>query len=221
MRDTPRCQKCGILPHKHQRIGGTWAYLEKKVLLADQVGTGKTTCAAILLALMIEAGDLDNPSRKVLIIVNPAALRQWKRALTRMLPDLKVMIPPKIKSKRIEATISGDWQVCLVGYQTFNNDLELFRTFRPYAIICDDVEPLSNNKTKTHYSLAQICMNAERVLCMNATPLAKRLFQIYNTLLIIGGRELLGGPTSFEKEYIKYSFSKKAVIARAGGSRYL
>lgn len=215
----PPCQLCGILPRKHQRIGAAWAYFEKKVLLADQTGTGKTVDAVATLALMLEAGELDDKRRKVLIIVSPSAILQWRRQIKRMLPDIDVLIPPKVKSKRIDEILHTDWQICLIGYQTYNNDIETFRTKNIYMMIIDDVDPIGNANTKTHYAINQLTHNAERILLMNATPMSKRLMQLYNTLLAVGGREFLGAPTMFERRYVKHAFGFKTVIERGGKER--
>lgn len=212
----PPCQQCGIHPRKHQRIGAAWAYFEKTVLLADQTGTGKTITAAATLALMMEAGELRDPRRKVLIVVSPSAVIQWQRQLKRMLPNVPVMVPPKVKSKRIDVILHSEWQICVVGYQTFNNDVEVFRQKNIYMMIIDDVDPIGNNNTKTHYAINQISPRAERVLLMNATPMSKRLMQLYNTLLCIGGREFLGAPSTFERRHVKYHFGYRPQIVRGG-----
>ena len=46
----PSCGDCGIVLRPHQRVGVAWLYMAGRGILADSVGSGKTSQAAGVLA---------------------------------------------------------------------------------------------------------------------------------------------------------------------------
>jgi SNF2 family DNA or RNA helicase len=210
----PACQQCGIVFRKHQRVGVAWLFLAEKGLLADSVGTGKTIQAAGTIAAMKEAGELEDD--KALVICRPSAVDQWKAQLQRLLPDLKIIVAAGAKDKRIAKYESADWDVCIMGAPIIINDLEqLDLCFNYRAVFVDDVDPLRNGDTATAYALKRISRFSPRVYVLTGTPLQKRLQDLYNILLILGGREILGSPISFERRYLD---KQRVEMATASGN---
>jgi SNF2 family DNA or RNA helicase len=196
----PACQKCGIIFRKHQKIGVAWLTVAKMGLLADSVGTGKTIQAAGVMAVMKESGEMDQG--KVLVICRPAAVPQWEAQLNRLLKEVKVIVADGPKAKR-QAKYFGHWDVCVMSYQMLISDLEqLDLAFNYQAVFVDDVDPLRNGDTATAYAIKRISRRSPRVNELTGTPLQKRLMDLYNVLLPLGAREVLGSPLTFERRYV-------------------
>lgn len=197
----PACQKCGISFRKHQRVGVAWLYTAKKGLLADSVGTGKTIQAAGVMAVMKQSGEFEEG--KVLVVCRPAAVPQWEAQLKRLLKDTKIIVAEGVKKKRVEK-YSSDWEVCVMNYQILINDLEqLDLAFNYQAIFVDDVDPLRNGDTATAYAINRISRRSPRINELTGTPLQKRLHDLYNVLMPLGAREILGSPVTFERRYVQ------------------
>ena len=197
----PACQQCGVIFRAHQRVGVAWLFLAEKGLLADSVGTGKTIQAAGMLAIMKEAGELEED--KVLVICRPAAVPQWEDQLNRLLKDVKVIVGDGPKKKRIDKYLAADWNICVISYQMLINDLEALElAFNFRAVFIDDVDPLRNGDTATSYAINRITRKSARIPILTGTPLQKRLNDLYHVLQPLNIRDILGSPISFERRYL-------------------
>lgn len=205
----PDCRVCGIVPRAHQRVGALWLYLVKKGLLADTTGVGKTTQAGLLIALLIESGELSlfrNPEGgrgRVIVVPTAPALSQWHHELLRMMPTLNVIVASggMSKAKRREMYQTA-WQVLLLGPEMFRSDHEMLQNVHCSALIVDDVDALRNHETTTSTVLDNMGRRTDRYIIMNATSVQKRLMELHCTLDAVGGERLLGGRTTFERTYI-------------------
>lgn len=209
----PGCQNCGIHFRKHQRVGLTWLYFKKRALLADSVGTGKTSMAAGLTALLKETGELTQDAR-VLICVRPAAIGQWARELNRMIPTLNVITASGSRKSRFD-TYMQPWDVCLIGPQVLLNDEVIFDSFSLCLLIVDDIDALRHFDTKTACAVKRIGRRAPRMVIMSGTPLQKRLHELHSVLDPLGGLNIYGSRTRFEKRYVIVEIVK----LRARGGR--
>ena len=195
-RPKPGCRKCGIHFRQHQRVGIAWLYLKKRALLADVMGSGKTTHAGGLIAMLHETGEI-NSVGKVIIAPRAPALGQWQQELYRMMPNLNLIMASGSKKQR-EEMYAYPWDVMLVSPQTLNNDQEtLYHHFNFSALITDDVDALRNKDTNTAYTLKRLGNKADRMVIMTGTPLQKRLSELHSTLSPIGGLQLFGTEKAF------------------------
>lgn len=209
------CLNCGAHLRKHQKVGVSWLYFAKKGLLADSVGTGKTLNAAGLLALLKEKGELAENAR-VVIVTRPGAVPQWQQQLKRFVPEIKVTVSTGSPKQRVERYLE-DWDVLLMGYQMLCRDWEKLTNFDIRTIIIDDVDALRNQDTDTAYSIGRIAMNCERVVDMTATPLQKKLMDLYTRYQILGGRQILGNIATFKRNYVIEGVS--TTVSAGGNTR--
>jgi SNF2 family DNA or RNA helicase len=213
------CQyrRCGLIPRKHQRIGSAWLYLQKRALLADTVGSGKTLHAAVTIAMMKESGELDRVGRVVIVVRSPAVF-QWRDELERMLPHVAVRAVNGTKNQRIEQYVQH-WEVLVIGEHTFLRDHELMDNFDLSAVFIDDIDALRNRKNKTAYALKRLARSTPRCVIMTGTPLQKKLHELHSVLEPLGGRQLLGSEWSFMKKYVRTENVRTYV--RGGDSRII
>lgn len=201
-RPKPYCLDCPIHFRQHQRVGVTWLYLKKKCLLADIPGAGKTAQIGGLLAMLLETGEIPEDGRAV-IIPRATALHQWRDELLRMMPGLKVIIADGTKPKRVQKWLS-DWDVVLIGPETFRNDYEIVSKFDINLVVTDDIDALRHDDTQTSYYIDKLGMRSERYVITTATPLQKRLLELYAQIDGIGGYNLFGRKETFEKNFIRF-----------------
>ena len=196
----PGCRKCGILPRKHQKVGSMWLYLKHKALLADSTGTGKTVNAALLIALMRMSGETSG-KRKIIVVCRAPAIFQWRDELVRAMPDLNVEVASGTKKERMQKYCFG-WEVLVIGPQMLLNDKEALENFNLAAVITDDVDTLRNRKNKSAQAIRKLAASSPRTVIMSATPLQKRLPEMYGVLEPIGGIGLFGNEYRFLNRYV-------------------
>lgn len=193
------CRDCGITFRKHQRVGIAWLYMRGRGLIADQVGLGKTAQAAGLLAIMKQAGELDDGSR-IVVVCRPPAIDQWRKELIRFLPALTIVDNATSRQKRIERYLS-QWDILVTGYQMLLRDHEHLDHFRLGALIIDDVDSLRNRKNQSAAAIKRIARASRRVAVLNATPLQKKLRELHSMLEPVGGFNVFGSENRFRAMY--------------------
>lgn len=195
------CLDCGASLRKHQKVGAAWLYFAKRGLLADSVGTGKTLNAAALLAMLKESGELSLDDRAV-IVTRSGAVPQWAAQLKRFVPEVNVLVGTGAPKQRRENYIRQPWEVALMGYQMLCKDWKKLSEFDLNTLIVDDVDALRNDNTDTYYSIDRIVMKCDRVVDMTATPLQKKLWDLYHRYTLLGARNVLGNKSTFKRNYI-------------------
>lgn len=189
-----------------------WLWLARKGLVADPTGSGKTGCVAGLFAILSETGELGRPNGgsryagRALVVCEPSAMRQWQRELRRMVPGLITELAEGTLRQRSDKYASP-WDVLIIGHQMLLRDHEVLRNIGITILVSDDVDPIRHSETKTASAIKRIGQdnpNCSRIVILNATPLQKRLLELYDTLSQIGGYEehRLGRRSRFERRYL-------------------
>lgn len=226
------CRKCGIIFHKHQRVSIAWLYLRKRALLADTMGTGKTTSAGGLIAMLLETGELadkrDGGMGRVIVTPRSPALHQWHAELLRMMPGLNVVMAEGPAALRNQMYLR-DWQVLLIGPEMMLNDYKKLERFDLAAYITDDVDSIRNPSNRQAAVIKATGRRADRFVMMTGTPIQKRLPELHSVLDPIGGLEVFGPLDTFERRYLKKEYiadydpktGKKSKVRQVTGYRNL
>lgn len=205
-RPMPGCRQCGIHFRQHQRVSIPWMYLKKRGLLADTMGSGKTTSAAGMIAMLLETGELADPRNggvgRVIISPRAPALFQWYDELLRMMPGLNVIMANGPRPLRAQA-YQGDWQVLLIGPEMLLRDAEFLHRIPLAAYITDDVDSIRNPENRQAYEIKRLGRKADRFFIMTGTPLQKRLPELHSILDPIGGLEVFGSLDNFMKRHVR------------------
>jgi SNF2 family DNA or RNA helicase len=207
-------------PRRHQRAGIAWLYFMTRALLADQGGLGKTVTVAGLLALMEATGELapvtgqgSASGAPALLIVRAAAMAQWHAELRRFVPGIKVITldSPADKSagaaarSRVAKLLRPGWHAALISPEMLASKVTGARAMLSEArwsvLVCDDVEVLKN-QNKTARAVRNLAMDIPRVIVSTATPLDKRLTQLYDTGTVLRWQAILGSREEFRHHYV-------------------
>jgi SNF2 family DNA or RNA helicase len=207
-RPKPGCRECAIIFRRHQRVSVAWLYFKKNALLADTMGSGKTSSAGGLLAMMKQTGELADPDfggmGRAIIIPRSPALRQWQAELHRMMPGLntQIAVGPKKERHRMYAQ---RWDALLIGPQMLNNDLEyLLEAHSSFALtLTDDIDLLRNMENNAYRSIETLANRSDRTVIMTGTPLQKQLHELYAQLHPIGGEHVFGSLDRFKSTHIR------------------
>lgn len=172
------------------------------MVLADEVGLGKTIEAGLVLQYMLESG-----TKKVLISL-PASLRkQWELEL-----EDKFALEPVILDRLTVEHDAADWhrrltdkrnvQIVLTSYDYSSKLMKRFPDVKWDFIIIDEAHNLRNLKgTKRAKRLFGLSEGIPKIL-LTATPLQNSLMDLYGLISFIDTR-IFGSEKVFRQRYIK------------------
>lgn len=171
----------------------------KGVILADEVGLGKTIEAGIVIAQKWA-----ERKRQVLVIVPSSLRQQWQQELYE-----KFLIPSSIldaqsKDRLLSNRSPNGGEVLICSYEfVLYHGTSLLRAWD--LVIADEAHRLRNywsGKTKVAESVAQILRNAAKTVLLTATPLQNKLEELYG-LVSVFDPEYFYSLDAFRERYIK------------------
>ncbi|WP_036217272.1 SNF2-related protein [Marinospirillum minutulum] len=176
--------------------------LSKGVLLADEVGLGKTIEAALVLCQYWAE------RRRHLLVICPAALRkQWANELSEKfhLPT-QVLDARTYKDLRKEGIYNpfDQQKILIVSYHYAARMADKLRTTPWDLVVIDEAHKLRNAHRESNV-LGQAIKSAlvgSRKLLLTATPLQNSLIELYGLSTLID-EQLFGDLTSFRKQFIR------------------
>ncbi|CAA6679306.1 MULTISPECIES: SNF2-related protein [unclassified Lentimonas] len=193
----------------HQVSAALFAFkspLSNGVILADEVGLGKTIEAGILLSQRWA-----ERKRKILIIV-PATLRpQWCRELSE-----KFYLPSKIVEgigfgKAIKRGVTNPFDqnvIILCSYHFAANKAEYLSQVSWDLVVMDEAHKLRNvykDESKIAQTLLSALIGFPKIL-LTATPLQNSLMELYGLVSFIDPY-IFGDESSFRERYMKQSLA--------------
>jgi ERCC4-related helicase len=208
-----------------ERLNGS--YREKAlrgILLADDVGLGKTTVAALVAWVVASAGE----RRGVRILApNDVMMRRWVEELHSHVSTLQECAPTlnvkanRVKVGRVGSLKAGSIQVVKHSYAAsdFNLSCDL--------LIVDEAHRAKGENSAFSVALRRRKKHAQRVLILTATPFSIRLDELQRMLNLIGGEaargpvrafsraldDLYSGNTARDREHVAKRLSAKAEAA--------
>lgn len=207
-----------VEPKPHQIDAALFALkgnATRGVILADEVGLGKTIEAGIVITQYWA-----ERKRRILIIA-PASLRQqWKQELYE-----KLLIPSALLDSKSKVSLlagQGAGQVLIASYEFVQqNKADLVRSWD--LVVADEAHRLRNfykgqAQAKVASSVGDVFDGASKIVLLTATPLQNRLEEIYG-LVSIFDSEYFRSLDVFRERYVKSGgdgFSPNDLAERAG-----
>lgn len=173
------------------------------IVLADEVGLGKTIEAGLVLKYVLESG-----AKRVLIVL-PASLRkQWeleledKFGLESVMLD-RLMVEKDSSDWRKRLTDSNSVRIVLTSYDYSSKLMKRFPEVKWDFIIIDEAHNLRNvfHGTKRAKNLYELSTGIPKIL-LTATPLQNSLTDLHGLVSFIDQR-IFGSEKVFNKRYIE------------------
>lgn len=170
--------------------GSNGAERRRGLLLADDVGLGKTTVAALVAWVVASAGE----RRGVRILApNDVMVRRWEEELLSHVEPLQKCAQHlevranRVKARRLKRLSAGTIQVVKHSYASsdFNLACDL--------LVVDEAHRAKGEGTAFSRALKRQKKYARRVLILTATPFSIKLEELIRMLTLIGA-EPAGGP---------------------------
>lgn len=180
------------LPPREYQSQAAHLFLEKRsLLLADDVGVGKTATAIAAIT---------DPRAQPAVVVCPAHLcRQWEREIKRFAPGLRTHI--------IKQSTYYDWcrrgapapDVVLISYHKLHGWVSVLSKYCR-SIILDEVHDVRRSESDKHSAACKIAAAVDYRLGMSATPIFNYGGEIWNVFQVISP-EALGSREEFLREW--------------------
>lgn len=166
------------------------------VILADEVGLGKTIEAGIVISQYWAQRD-----RRILIIAPSSLRQQWKQEL-----DEKFTLPATLldRNNLEELTRPGAKdQILICSYEFANSQTtKMIRTWD--LVVCDEAHRLRSHWTgqaKIAANVARICRATTKTVMLTATPLQNRLEELYG-LVSVFAPDYFHSLDAFKERYL-------------------
>lgn len=179
--------------------------VEKGVLLADEVGLGKTIEAGLVMAQRWA-----ERKRKILLIV-PASLRkQWALELEEKFELPSIILDTQVAKAEIKAgrlnPFDQENKIVICSYEFVAKRKDLVQEIRPLELVVfDEAHKLRNlykkDGNKTAKAIYQATLHAESKILLSATPLQNNLMELYGLVKVID-EHFFGDQQSFKMLYV-------------------
>jgi SNF2 family DNA or RNA helicase len=186
---TPRAFDLAIPPREYQRVAADLALRTGSLLIADELGLGKTVSSICALT---------SPGALPALVVTMTHLpRQWERELSRFAPSLRVHRirkgqPYPLNAPRFETDhagvrrrVDGLPDVLIINYHKLDGWADslgnLVRT-----VIFDEAQELRHGGTNKYIAAAAVAGAAALRIGLSATPIYNYGAEIYSVMDVIG-----------------------------------
>ena len=169
------------------------------VILADEVGLGKTIEAGIVISQYWAE------RRRSILIIAPSSLRQqWQQELNEKFLIPSSILEPKTKDALLAKSGSQSSQVLICSYEfVLRHEQSLLKAWD--LVIADEAHRLRNywtGKTKAAEAVAHVVRGAHKTLLLTATPLQNKLEELYG-LVSVFDPSYFHSLDAFRERYIK------------------
>jgi ERCC4-related helicase len=174
------------------------------VILADEVGLGKTIEAGIVITQYWA-----ERKRRILIIAPSSLRQQWQQELREKFLIPSTLLEAKLKEEQLAQGISSNTDVLICSYEfALRHETSLMRQWD--LVICDEAHRLRNfytGRNKGSEAISRIVRGSSKTLLLTATPLQNRLEELYG-LVSVFDPTYFYSLDAFRERYIKSRTSK-------------
>lgn len=172
----------------------------KGVILADEVGLGKTIEAGIVISQYWAE------RKRNILIITPSSLRQqWQQELLEKFMIPSSLLDPKSKFELLGNGDSRTPQVLICSYEfALRNEASLIKAWD--LVVADEAHRMRNHWSgagKIADSVSRIVSGSHKTILLTATPLQNRLEELYGLVSVIDP-DYFYSLDAFRERYIKY-----------------
>ena len=184
------------LPHQIETVRKVLRHFRGRVLLADEVGLGKTIEACLLLREYLLRG----LARRVLILVPPPLVSQWEEELR-----AKFGLEFEVAGSGTAADSPDFWAghdrvLASLSFAKSGKRAEHLAAVQWDLVIVDEAHHCKNRTTKNWQLINSL--QRRHMFLLTATPVQNNLIELYNLLTLLEPGHLRT-EADFKKQYIK------------------
>jgi len=184
------------LPHQIETVRKVLRHFRGRVLLADEVGLGKTIEAGLLLREYLLRG----LARRVLILVPTPLVSQWHEELQSKF-HLDFAVPPRTRqADRAEYWANTDRVLASMSFAKSLRRWEVVAA-APWDLVIVDEAHHCKNRTTRNWQLVN-SLSRRHLFLLTATPVQNNLLELYNLLTLLEPGHLKT-ESDFKRQYIR------------------
>jgi SNF2 family DNA or RNA helicase len=184
------------LPHQIETVRKVLRHFRGRVLLADEVGLGKTIEACLLLREYLLRG----MARRVLILVPAPLVSQWHEELSSKF-DLDFTVPSRgVTAERAEFWKGHDRVLASLAFVKTKTRAALVAA-EPWDLVIVDEAHHCKNRATLNWQLVN-SLQRRFMFLLSATPVQNNLLELYNLLTLLAPGHLRT-ESDFKKQYVK------------------
>jgi YD repeat-containing protein len=184
------------LPHQIETVRKVLRHFRGRVLLADEVGLGKTIEACLLLREYLLRGLV----KRVLILTPSPLVSQWQEEL-RSKFSLEFSIPPRTpQADGGEYWARTDRVLASLSFVKSKRRAEVVAAAPWDLVIVDEAHHCKNRATK-NWQLIN-ALKRRHLFLLTATPVQNNLLELYNLLTLLEPGHLKT-ETDFKRQYVR------------------
>ena len=169
------------------------------VILADEVGLGKTIEAGIVISQYWA-----ERKRSVLVIAPSSLRQQWQQELYEKFLIPSVILSPHNKESHLSVPGTNSSEVLICSYEfAHRHEISLLRAWN--LVVADEAHRLRNHwtgKAKIAEAIARVVGNSAKTLLLTATPLQNRLEELFG-LVSVFDPNFFHSIDAFRERYVK------------------
>jgi superfamily II DNA or RNA helicase/tetratricopeptide (TPR) repeat protein len=168
-----------------------------RVLLADEVGLGKTIEAGMLIKEYLLRG----LARKVLVLTPPTLVSQWQEEMAEKF-DLPFVTPEHEDFREDGERFWREQDLVIASINTAKSQrhFEVITSIDYDLVVVDEAHYLRNKQTLNHRLVGAI--RKRFIFLLSATPVQNNLMELYNLITLLQPG-LLSTEAAFKKDYVK------------------
>jgi SNF2 family DNA or RNA helicase len=184
------------LPHQIETVRKVLRHFRGRVLLADEVGLGKTIEAGLLLREYLLRG----LARRVLILVPTPLVSQWHEELQSKF-HLEFDVPPRTRqSDRAEYWAGADRVLASISFAKSHRRAAAVAA-APWDLVIVDEAHHCKNRTTKNWQLVN-SLSRRHLFLLTATPVQNNLLELYNLLTLLEPGHLKT-ESDFKRQYVR------------------
>jgi len=184
------------LPHQIETVRKVLRHFRGRVLLADEVGLGKTIEACLLLREYLLRGMV----RRVLILVPAPLVSQWHEELSSKF-DLEFIVPPRsAAADREEFWSRCDRVLASLAFVKTKKHAAVVAA-QPWDLVIVDEAHHCKNRATLNWQLVN-SLQRRFMFLLSATPVQNNLLELYNLLTLLAPGHLRT-EADFKKHFVK------------------
>ena len=181
--------KDGLKPYNYQQQAIDLLWRTKRLMVADEVGLGKT---------IVAIGAMTNQDcMPALVVVQPHLTGQWKEQIEKF-TNMKVHVIDKGKP-----TSLPEADVYIVKYTNIYKWQDVLEEMKIKMLVLDEVQEVRRQESRKHQSCKIVADKCRYVLGLSGTPIFNYGFEVW-TLYDVIQPGLLSTSSDFRREWCGY-----------------
>jgi len=170
----------------------------KRMLVAYEMGLGKTCMTIAALETLRESGEINEP---VLIIALSSLKYQWEKEIQKFSDSTTTVIDGSRTKREAQWNQETDYIIC--NYETIVNDWEVFTKSKTWgAVVCDEATAIKGFRSQRSKKVKELAKNIPVRFALTGTPIENgRPEEVYSIMQFVDPN-LLGRFDLFDQTFI-------------------